>query len=71
MDTKDKWSEEVVLCGSGCPCSADVDYVSAPMPLAKALATMAICDNQMEQMGIIYVYIVDCKGNILAEKTIR
>lgn len=68
MDTKSKWTEEVLLCGSWAPCTAEVDYISQPMSYASALAQMAICDSQMQGMGVRYVYIIDCKGNILLDK---
>lgn len=68
MDTKDKWTEEVLLCGTWAPDLAEVSFVSNPMPLSQALAELALCDTRMIAMDLVYCYIVDCKGNILADK---
>ena len=62
------WSTQAFLCGTICPDGGEPEILIGPKPLKIILAQYAICDDNMRACDCPYVYIVDCKGNRIAEK---
>ena len=65
---EEMWSIQALLCGTICPDGDEPIILIGPKPLSMILAQYAICDDNMRACDCKYVYIVDCKGNRLAEK---